>query len=68
MMILNGIMESKLSPLSDDFSKRFGTGAASTVYSSLQRLTAKGILIKEESLYKFDDPFFKKWIVLRRSE
>jgi uncharacterized protein len=68
MMILNGILASDLSPLSDEFSRLFGTGAASTVYSSLQRLTSKGILIKEESLYKFDDPFFKKWIALRRRE
>ncbi|MCL2073170.1 MAG: ATP-binding protein [Marinilabiliaceae bacterium] len=40
--------------------------ATSTVFSALKRLTEKGILIKTEN-YEIDDPFFKKWIVNRRT-
>jgi AAA+ ATPase superfamily predicted ATPase len=66
MTILTGMAGSDLSPLSEEFSRLYGTGAMSTVFSSLQRLTQKGILIKEGSSYTMDDPFFKRWIVLRR--
>jgi uncharacterized protein len=66
MMVLAGMAASNKSPLSDEFSKLFGTGAASTVFSTLKRLTGKGILIKEGSVYIIDDPFFKRWIVFRR--
>jgi hypothetical protein len=68
MTVLNGMSASDISPLSDDFSKQYGTGATSTVFSALQRLTQKGILLKEKSIYTIDDPFFKRWIVIRRSE
>jgi hypothetical protein len=67
MMVLNGMSVSDISPLSDEFSRMFGTGAASTVFSTLKRLTQKGILIKEGSIYKIDDSFFKMWIIKRRS-
>jgi len=66
MMVLNGMTVSDISPLSDEFSKLFGTGAVSTVFSTLKRLTHKGILIREGSIYKIDDPFFKMWIIKRR--
>jgi hypothetical protein len=66
MTVLNGMSGSTLSPLSDEFSKVYGTGAASTVFSTLQRLAQRGILIKEGSSYSMDDPFFKRWIVMRR--
>ena len=66
MTILTGMSGSNISPLSDEFSKLYGTGAASTVFSTLLRLAQKGILIKEESKYTMDDPFFKRWIILRR--
>ena len=66
MMVLNGMTVSDISPLSDEFSKLFGTGAVSTVFSTLKRLTQKGILIREGSIYKIDDPFFKMWIIKRR--
>ena len=39
--------------------------ATSTVYSSLNRLTKKGYLIKNKT-FEFDDPFFKYWINSRR--
>ena len=66
MMILTGIASGNISPLSEEFSRTFGSGASSTVFSALQRLTGKGILIKEGSAYYIDDPFFKKWIIMRR--
>ena len=68
MMILTGMAASDISPLTDEFSRLYGTGAASTVFSTLRRLTQKGILLKEKSVYKIDDPFFRRWIILRRSE
>jgi predicted transcriptional regulator len=40
--------------------------ASSTIYSALKRLTEKGIVIKTEK-YEIDDPFFRKWIVNKRS-
>lgn len=66
MMILIGLSESVLSPLSEEFSRLYGTGALSTVFSSLKRLTQKGILIKSLSSYSMYDPFFKQWIRERR--
>ena len=66
MTVLTGMALSDISPLSDEFSQKFGTGAVSTVFSTLQRLAHKGMLIKEGSAYKIDDPFFKRWIVFRR--
>ena len=56
MIVFNGMSASEISPLSDEFSRLFGTGASSTVFSSLQRLNSKGILLKEGSVYKIDDP------------
>jgi AAA+ ATPase superfamily predicted ATPase len=41
--------------------------ASSTIYSALKRLTEKGILIKTDH-YEIDDPFFRNWIVEKRSE
>ncbi len=66
MTILTGMTDSSLSPLTDGFSRLYGTGAVSTVFSSLQRLVQRGMLIKEGSVYKFDDPFFRRWILMRR--
>ena len=40
--------------------------ASSTIFSALKRLTVKGILMKTEK-YEIDDPFFRNWIVNRRS-
>ena len=66
MKVLIGMSGSKLEPLSNEFLIRFNTGPDSTVYSSLQRLIRKGIIVKPERSYIIDDPFFRKWIVLRR--
>jgi len=67
MMVLTGMSSGNTSPLSDEFSRLYGTGASSTVFSTLKRLVQKGILIKEGSVYSIDDPFLKRWIILRRS-
>ncbi|OQA17547.1 MAG: Archaeal ATPase [Firmicutes bacterium ADurb.Bin354] len=66
MMVLAGMSESDTSPLSDEFSKQFGTGASSTVFSTLKRLIRKGMIVKEDNRYLIDDPFFKRWIRIRR--
>jgi len=42
------------------------TSASSTIFSTLKRLTEKGILIKTEKC-EIDDPFFRTWIVNKRS-
>jgi AAA+ ATPase superfamily predicted ATPase len=68
MIVLTGMSQTDISPLSDEFSRQFGTGAVSTVFSTLQRLVQGGLLIKEESVYRIDDPFFKRWIVFRRQQ
>ena len=66
MMVLTGLASTDASPLSDEFSKLYGTGATSTVFSSLQRLIRKGLLLKEIGVYTIDDPFFRRWILFRR--
>jgi hypothetical protein len=67
MGVLTGMALSSSSPLSDEFSKTYGTGASSTVFSTLQRLARKGMITKEPSGYIIDDPFFKSWIIRRRN-
>jgi hypothetical protein len=67
MIVLTGMSLNDISPLSDEFSNLYGAGASSTVFSTLQRLARKGMLVKEGSVYRIDDPFFKRWIVFRRS-
>jgi hypothetical protein len=66
MKILIGMSISESSPLSEEFSKQYDTGASSTVFSSLKRLTQNGFIVKSSSGYKIDDPFFKEWIRVRR--
>jgi AAA+ ATPase superfamily predicted ATPase len=66
MTVLTGISFTDISPLSDAFSNQYGTGATSTVFSALLRLTHKGLLYKKGTMYKIDDPFFKRWIIYRR--
>ena len=68
MILLTGMSLSDISPLSEEFSNLYGAGASSTVFSALQRLARKGMLVKEGSVHRIDDPFFKRWIVFRRSE
>lgn len=67
MQILIGMSLSESSPLSEEFSKQHDMRASSTVFSSLKRLIQNGFLIKSTSGYEIDDPFFKQWIRIRRS-
>ena len=67
MKVLIGLSDSDLEPLSNAFSMKYEAGPESTVYSSLQRLSRKGIVVKQVKSYTIDDPFFRKWIVLRRN-
>ena len=66
MMVLTGIASGDYGSLSGDFLMKYGFISASTVFSSVKRLVAKGLLIKEKSVYLIDDPFFKRWILVRR--
>jgi hypothetical protein len=66
MMLLIGMSDSDISPLTEEFSKRYGTGAISTVFSSIQRLTRKGVLIRSGRSYMIDDLLFRRWINVRR--
>ncbi len=66
MIVLAGMSESDASPLSEEFRKLSGTGASSTVFSALQRLIKKGMVIKDGTDYFIDDPFFRRWIRYRR--
>jgi AAA+ ATPase superfamily predicted ATPase len=66
MSLLAGMCQTDISPLSDEFSRIYGTGASSTVFSALRRLTGKGFLVREKSGYTIDDPFFRRWIIARR--
>lgn len=67
MLVLAGMSSTDISPLSDEFSKLYGTGATSTVFSTLQRLVKKGMVIKEGTSYYIDDPFFARWLRGRRN-
>jgi uncharacterized protein len=64
--ILIGMTLSDLPPLSDDFSQKYETGATSTTYSSLRKLTKNGYVVKNNEGYEIDDPFFKEWLNKRR--
>lgn len=66
MKILIGMSLSEITPLSSEFSKKYFTGASSTIFSSLKRLAQKGLVIKTEFGYEIDDPFFKRWVNKRR--
>lgn len=54
--------------LSGQIIKKYNLPATSTVFSSLKRLIIQGYVIKSNSLYELDDPFFAQWIKRRREE
>lgn len=66
MKVLIGMTQTKISPLSSGFMVKSNIGSSSTIFSSLKRLSDKGIVIKTEAGYEIDDPFFTKWIKIRR--
>jgi uncharacterized protein len=65
--LIFGLCESGKNPLSDHFITTHSLGATSTVYSSLKRLMAQGIIVKHQSEYEIDDPVFSAWIQQRRT-
>lgn len=65
-LVLINLAISNISPLSKEFLIKNNI-ASSTVFSCLKRLTQQGFLIKYNSNYETDDPFFKKWIFKRRN-
>jgi hypothetical protein len=54
--------------LSEQVIRRYSLPATSTVFSSLKRLMKQGYVIKSDSRYELDDPFFARWIKRRREE
>ncbi len=64
--VLIGMSLSNLAPLSNQFAVEFNTGATSTIYSSVKRLSNNGFIVKSDTGYEIDDPFFKRWIIIKR--
>lgn len=54
--------------LTESFNRKFGISATSTVFSSIKRLMKQGYIIKSDSNYELDDPFFAKWIERKRNK
>ncbi len=52
--------------LTENFNRKYGITATSTVFSSLKRLMKQGYVIKSNSNYELDDPFFAEWINRKR--
>lgn len=67
MKVMIGLAYGESEPLSGSFINTTGTRSTSTVYSSLKRLTSQGFLIRQNADYLYDDPFFRRWILQRRS-
>ena len=67
MKIMIGMAVSEIPPLSSEFSTTYNSGPSSTVYSSIKRLLKKGLVVKHQKKYSIDNPFFKKWIIMRRN-
>jgi len=65
--ILVAIAEGNVIPHGSDFLIKTGMLAASTVNSSLKRLVGSGYMIQEKGKYQVDDPFFSRWIVIKRN-
>lgn len=55
-------------PLSENSINSLNIGAPSTVFSSLKRLIESSYILKINDQYELEDPFFKSWIILRRSD
>lgn len=65
--ILIGMSVTDKSPLSKEFTGNYFNGATSTIFSGLKRLMIRGLVIKVEQAYEIDDPFFMRWLKLRRT-
>lgn len=65
--ILLNMSETTLSPMGSEFMRKAGLTTASTVKSALDRLINAGHVIQEKGKYRIDDPFFSRWIHIRRN-
>ena len=66
--ILLGIASGLENLLAQEAMKKIGLSASSTLFSRLKRLVAQGYILKENSIYVIDDPFFKNWILKKRNQ
>lgn len=65
--VLLGMASENLPPLSSQFQEKIKIKSASTIFSSLKRLSESGIIIKNGQKYDIDDPFFSRWLIARRN-
>ncbi|MCK9453164.1 MAG: hypothetical protein M0Q90_15825 [Bacteroidales bacterium] len=66
--ILIQIAQGQEQLLSQNSIQQMGFKSTSTLYSGLTRLTQQGYVVKANSNYELDDPFFKNWILRKREE
>jgi hypothetical protein len=64
---ITGLAELNLSQITPVFLRDYHLDSSSTAFSSVKRLIQKGIVMKSEKGFEIDDPFFREWIVMRRS-
>lgn len=64
--VLIALSQFEQNVLTENFNRKYGITATSTVFSSLKRLMKQGYIVKVNSNYEFDDPFFAKWIERKR--
>jgi AAA+ ATPase superfamily predicted ATPase len=67
MKVMIGLTLSEDQPMSKEFFQKFKLGSSSTVHSGLKRLMKNSYLVKTKERYEIDDPFFKYWILKRRT-
>ncbi len=65
--ILIGMVFSDSPPMSNEFNRQFNTGPTSTTYNGIKKLMQNGYILKSAGDYELDDPFFRKWIRMRRT-
>jgi len=63
--VLLALVESGDKIFSKKYSEKFSLSSASSTQRVINKLRDEGIVEKEDSLYQFSDPFFKKFLQLR---
>jgi len=66
--ILIQIAQGQEQLLSQNSIQQMGFSSTSTLYSGLTRLVQQGYVVKTNTNYELDDPFFKSWILRKREE
>lgn len=64
--LLTRLSEGPIEALNTVLLTQTGLSAVSTAHSALKRLSESGIVIKSDSGYFIDDPFFARWIQRKR--